>query len=55
MMVHYIFKNDLLAENGIKAAFIRESFPDAWAYALTHVEDKYRIMEDWKKKTEAVK
>ena len=55
MMVHYIFKNDLLAANGTKAAFIRENFPDAWDYVVTHVGEKSRIMEDWQKRMEAAK
>lgn len=52
MIVHYIFKNDLLTVNGPKAVFIRDSFPGAWNYAMTHVADKYLIMKNWQVKME---
>ena len=55
MMLNYIFKNDLLAEKGIKAEFIRENFPDAWAYAAAHLEAKLLIMSEWKKRMKASK
>ena len=55
MMVHFILKNDFFTVNVIRAAFIRESFPDAWTYAETHIADKPRIMEEWQKKMEAAK
>ena len=55
MMLNYIYKNDLLAEKGTKAEFIRENFPDTWAYAAAHIEDKSLIMSEWKKRMEAAK
>ncbi|MDW7656905.1 MAG: DUF4111 domain-containing protein [Bacillota bacterium] len=55
MMLYYIYKLDLLAEKGTKADFIRESFPDAWAYAAAHIEDKSLIMSEWKKRRGAAK
>jgi len=52
MMVNYIYKNNLLEAKGPKATFVRESFPDSWAYAAAHVGEKSRIMEEWKKRME---
>jgi len=55
MMVHNIIENDFFSANGGKAKFMKENFPDAWVYAVTHIADKPRIQAEWKKRMETAK
>ncbi len=47
MMLHYIFKNDLLAKSTGKASFIKANFPSAWKQAEDCPESKQQVLEEW--------
>ena len=50
MMLHYIFKNDLLSLSTKKAAFIKDHFIDAWKQAEANPEMKQYVLDEWDKK-----
>ena len=55
MMVHYIFKNNLLDSSSNQAEFIKKNFPDAWNEVKTHPENRQMILENWERKINKIK
>lgn len=47
MIVHYIYKLDLIKSNSKKAEFFHDNFPDAWNYAEIHPEKRQTNLEEW--------
>ncbi len=48
MMVHYIYKLDLINSTAKKAEFIKENCPAAWRYVLSHPDMRQANLDAWK-------
>ena len=49
MMVHFVYKNDLIGCNTKKAAFFKECFPEAWKFAAENPGLRTEMMTEWER------